>query len=109
VAWSKDGKRFASGGYVVDLISFTRSNFKISTNSIGRADSQIIIWAQKQDSYAGVLKYTHGDPIQCIAYNPGNLNSFFSSRISDTTTCKLHCHRLWIVVTRAKGCPKKRS
>ncbi|PRP80717.1 hypothetical protein PROFUN_11590 [Planoprotostelium fungivorum] len=48
VAYSKDGKRFASGG----------------------SDSQIIIWAQKQDGFAGILKYNHNEPIQCIAYNP---------------------------------------
>jgi intraflagellar transport protein 122 len=35
-----------------------------------RADCQIIIWAQKQEGYAGILKYNHNDPIQCIAYNP---------------------------------------
>eukprot|EP01116_Phalansterium_solitarium_P016577 TRINITY_DN3872_c0_g3_i3.p1 TRINITY_DN3872_c0_g3~~TRINITY_DN3872_c0_g3_i3.p1 ORF type:complete len:1186 (+),score=383.77 TRINITY_DN3872_c0_g3_i3:201-3758(+) len=48
VAYSKDGKRFSSGG----------------------SDNQIIIWAQKQEGFAGILKYSHNDPIQCIAYNP---------------------------------------
>eukprot|EP00743_Colponemidia_sp_Colp-15_P003978 GILK01004290.1.p1 GENE.GILK01004290.1~~GILK01004290.1.p1 ORF type:complete len:1251 (-),score=266.14 GILK01004290.1:264-4016(-) len=45
VAYSKDGKRFASGG----------------------ADKQVIIWTNKAE---GILRYTHNDPIQCLAYNP---------------------------------------
>ncbi|CAK8675911.1 intraflagellar transport protein 122 homolog [Clavelina lepadiformis] len=45
VDFSKDGKRFASGS----------------------ADKCVIIWT---DKLSGILKYTHNDAIQCIAYNP---------------------------------------
>ena len=45
VAYSRDGKRFASGG----------------------ADKTIIIWTSKAE---GILKYSHNDSIQCLAYNP---------------------------------------
>eukprot|EP00466_Bigelowiella_natans_P012811 jgi/Bigna1/68700/fgenesh1_pg.6_\ len=45
VAYSRDGKRFASGG----------------------ADKTIIIWTSKCD---GILKYSHQDSIQCLVYNP---------------------------------------
>jgi intraflagellar transport protein 122 len=44
VAYSRDGKRFASGG----------------------ADKTIIIWTSKAE---GILKYSHNDSIQCLAYN----------------------------------------
>jgi len=45
VDYSRDGKRFASGG----------------------ADKTVIIWTAKAE---GILKYTHNDAIQKIAYNP---------------------------------------
>uniref|UniRef100_A0A3Q2NNT8 Intraflagellar transport protein 122 homolog n=1 Tax=Fundulus heteroclitus TaxID=8078 RepID=A0A3Q2NNT8_FUNHE len=45
VAYAKDGKRFASGS----------------------ADKSIIIWTSKLE---GILRYTHNDAIQCVAYNP---------------------------------------
>ncbi|XP_067933831.1 intraflagellar transport protein 122 homolog isoform X2 [Watersipora subatra] len=45
VAYSKDGKRFASGA----------------------ADKCVIIWTNKLE---GILKYTHNDAIQCLDYNP---------------------------------------
>ncbi|GLH03389.1 POC1 centriolar protein homolog [Gryllus bimaculatus] len=45
VCYARDGKRFASGS----------------------ADKSVIIWTSKLE---GVLKYTHNDAIQCLAYNP---------------------------------------
>jgi len=45
VAYATDGKRFASGG----------------------EDKTIIIWTSKAE---GILKYSHNDSIQCMAYNP---------------------------------------
>lgn len=45
VCYSRDGKRFASGS----------------------ADKNVIIWTSKLE---GILKYSHGDAIQCLAYNP---------------------------------------
>jgi len=45
VAYSRHGKKFASGG----------------------ADKQVIIWTQKAE---GILKYNHNESIQCLAYNP---------------------------------------
>eukprot|EP00240_Pyramimonas_obovata_P000052 CAMPEP_0118949464 /NCGR_PEP_ID=MMETSP1169-20130426/49666_1 /TAXON_ID=36882 /ORGANISM="Pyramimonas obovata, Strain CCMP722" /LENGTH=1253 /DNA_ID=CAMNT_0006896109 /DNA_START=163 /DNA_END=3921 /DNA_ORIENTATION=+ len=45
VAYSRDGKRFASGG----------------------ADKTIIIWTHKAE---GILKYQHNDSIQALEYNP---------------------------------------
>ena len=44
VAYSRDGKRFASGG----------------------ADKTIIIWTAKAE---GILKYSHNDSVQCLSYN----------------------------------------
>ncbi|KAF8070897.1 5-methyltetrahydropteroyltriglutamate--homocysteine methyltransferase [Scenedesmus sp. PABB004] len=55
VAYAANGKRFASGG----------------------ADKTVIIWTSKACGGAGargvaegILKYTHNDSIQCLAYNP---------------------------------------
>lgn len=45
VAYSKHGKKFASGG----------------------ADKQVIIWTHKAE---GILKYNHNESIQCLSYNP---------------------------------------
>jgi intraflagellar transport protein 122 len=45
VAYSKHGKKFASGG----------------------ADKQVIIWTSKAE---GILKYNHNESIQCLSYNP---------------------------------------
>ena len=45
VAYSSDGERFASGG----------------------ADCTVIVW---KHTAQGVLKYTHSEPIQAVAYNP---------------------------------------
>lgn len=56
VAYSKDGLRFASGS----------------------ADKTVVIWSAKRE---GLLRYTHKDPIQFLAYNPV-LNSLAS--ITDT-------------------------
>lgn len=50
VAYSKDGKRFASGGYF-----------------IFSSDNNVIIWTSKAE---GILKYQHNTSIQCLAYNP---------------------------------------
>ncbi|CAN0288205.1 unnamed protein product [Discosporangium mesarthrocarpum] len=46
VSFSKDGKRFASGG----------------------ADSTVIIWTAKAE---GILKYTHSQSVQRVSYCPG--------------------------------------
>nr|AFN42838.1 intraflagellar transport protein 122-like protein [Marsilea vestita] len=45
VAYSRDGKRFASGG----------------------ADKAVIIWNYK---FEGILKFNHNDAVECLAYNP---------------------------------------
>jgi len=45
VAYSKHGKKFASGG----------------------SDKQVIIWTHKAE---GILKYNHNESIQCLSYNP---------------------------------------
>lgn len=45
VAYSQDGKRFASGG----------------------ADKNVIIWKSTAE---GILKYSHNDTIQSLQYNP---------------------------------------
>ncbi|CAH2035326.1 unnamed protein product, partial [Iphiclides podalirius] len=49
VAYCGDGKKFASGS----------------------ADKNVIIWTSKME---GVLKYSHSEPIQCLAYNPVSLH-----------------------------------
>ena len=48
VVYSKDGKRFASGG----------------------VDNTVIIWDGEFNPPKPVLKYTHTSTIQCLAYNP---------------------------------------
>jgi intraflagellar transport protein 122 len=45
LAYSKDGQRFASGG----------------------ADNAVVIWSAEG---AGLLKYTHNDKVQSLAFNP---------------------------------------
>ncbi|XP_013179593.1 PREDICTED: intraflagellar transport protein 122 homolog [Papilio xuthus] len=49
VAYCGDGKKFASGS----------------------ADKNVIIWTSKME---GVLKYSHSESIQCLAYNPVSLH-----------------------------------
>ncbi|CAG4962305.1 unnamed protein product [Parnassius apollo] len=49
VAYCSDGKKFASGG----------------------ADKNVIIWSSKME---GILKYSHSEAIQCLAYNPVSLH-----------------------------------
>ncbi|XP_049885903.1 intraflagellar transport protein 122 homolog [Pectinophora gossypiella] len=57
VAYCSDGKKFASGS----------------------ADKNVIIWTSKME---GVLKYSHSEAIQCLAYNPVTLH-LASCAISD--------------------------
>ncbi|CAG9781829.1 unnamed protein product [Diatraea saccharalis] len=57
VAYCSDGKKFASGS----------------------ADRNVIIWTSKME---GVLKYSHGEAIQCLAYNPVTMH-LASCAISD--------------------------
>lgn len=45
VSYSKSGEKFASGS----------------------ADKCVIVWSNKLE---GLLKYSHGDAIQCLAFNP---------------------------------------
>ncbi|CAD0194104.1 unnamed protein product [Chrysodeixis includens] len=49
VAYCGDGKKFASGS----------------------ADKNVIIWTSKME---GILKYSHSEPIQCLAYNPATFH-----------------------------------
>ncbi|CAH2103760.1 unnamed protein product [Euphydryas editha] len=49
VAYCNDGKKFASGS----------------------ADKNVIIWTSKME---GLLKYSHSEAIQCLAYNPVTYN-----------------------------------
>ena len=67
VSYSKDGKRFASGG----------------------ADKTVIIWTSKAE---GLLKYSHGDSIQCLSTIPLQ---------QSTRVC--HGDGVWPVVPRAEG------
>ncbi|KAK3882424.1 hypothetical protein Pcinc_013198 [Petrolisthes cinctipes] len=61
VCYSRDGKRFASGS----------------------ADKSVIIWTSKLE---GILKYSHNDAIQCLAYNPVS---------HQLTSCALSDFGLW--------------
>ena len=45
LSYAKDGQRFASGG----------------------ADNSVVIWSSEGQ---GLLKYSHNDKIQCVAFNP---------------------------------------
>ncbi len=45
IAYSKDGQKFATGG----------------------ADKSVVVWSNTGD---GLLKYSHNDKIQCLAFNP---------------------------------------
>jgi intraflagellar transport protein 122 len=62
LAYSKDGQRFASGG----------------------ADNAVIIWSGKG---AGLLKYTHGDKIQALSFNPV---------LQTLASCSMSDYGLWI-------------
>ncbi|XP_074101716.1 intraflagellar transport protein Oseg1 [Cotesia typhae] len=57
VCYSRDGKRFASGG----------------------ADKCVIVWTSKLE---GILKYSHNDAVQCMKFNPVS-HQLFSCSISD--------------------------
>jgi intraflagellar transport protein 122 len=57
LAYSKDGKKFASGS----------------------ADKTVIIWSQKNE---GILKFSHSDGIQCLDFNPIT-HQLLSCAISD--------------------------
>ncbi|CAG0915966.1 unnamed protein product [Notodromas monacha] len=57
VCYAKDGKRFASGSI----------------------DKHVIIWTSKLE---GILKYSHNDAVQCLAYNPVS-HQLASCAISD--------------------------
>ena len=100
VSYAKDGKRFASGTLLVvsDIANpkFHLTRFKSSLDEervvlpssnndmteqlfffelevirlapiSGGADKCVIIWTSKLE---GILKYSHNDAIQCLAYNP---------------------------------------
>ncbi|XP_075990951.1 intraflagellar transport protein Oseg1 [Anticarsia gemmatalis] len=67
VAYCGDGKKFASGS----------------------ADKNVIIWTSKME---GVLKYSHSEPIQCLAYNPVTLH---------LASCALSDFAFWSVDVKA--------
>lgn len=48
----------------VYCLSYARNGQKFAS---GSADKTVIIWSNKLE---GLLKYNHGDAIQCLAYNP---------------------------------------
>ena len=51
---------------------------RVSSFASGAADKTVIIWTSRAE---GVLRYSHADSIQCLAYNPvsGQLASATSS------------------------------
>lgn len=58
------------------------SSFQSNLISLLSADSTVIIWTHKLE---GILKYSHTDSIQCMAYNPVT-NQLASCTASDFGT-----------------------
>ena len=71
VSYSRDGKRFASGGADKTIIIWThkvRALLDISALRRGQAGRLRLAAAVAQAE--GILKYAHNDPIQKLVYNP---------------------------------------